>query len=79
MDELRIGRKIVIVDGVGYPAVGSICGVSNSAIASTLNAPVLLASYHSPVHVDVVIDVLIDVWVCRLVGRVLATLWTRLI
>lgn len=39
---LRVGRKVVIVDGVGYPAVGSVCGVSNAAIAATLHAPVLL-------------------------------------
>lgn len=30
------------MDGVGYPAVGSICGVSNADVAATLNAPVLL-------------------------------------
>jgi AAA domain len=32
----------VIVDGVGYPAVGSICGVSNAHIARALNIPVVL-------------------------------------
>lgn len=26
-------RKIIVVDGVGYPAVGSICGLSNADIA----------------------------------------------
>lgn len=31
-----------MVDGVGYPAVGSICGVSNGDVAASLNAPVLL-------------------------------------
>lgn len=31
-----------MVDGVGYPAVGSICGVSNADVAATLDAPVLL-------------------------------------
>jgi len=29
-------KKIVLVDGVGYPAVGSICGVSNADIALAL-------------------------------------------
>lgn len=33
---------MVIVDGVGYPAVGSICGVSNADVAHALRAPVLL-------------------------------------
>mmetsp|Transcript_13297 Transcript_13297/g.15560 ORF Transcript_13297/g.15560 Transcript_13297/m.15560 type:complete len:317 (+) Transcript_13297:121-1071(+) len=36
------GRKVVIIDGVGYPAVGSIVGLSNAAVAAALNAPVLL-------------------------------------
>lgn len=31
-----------MVDGVGYPAVGSICGVSNGDVAAALDAPVLL-------------------------------------
>ena len=31
-----------MVDGVGYPAVGSICGVSNGDVAAALGAPVLL-------------------------------------
>jgi len=38
----REGRRIVIVDGVGYPAVGSICGISNASVAKYLNSPVLL-------------------------------------
>lgn len=35
-------RKFVLVDGVGYPAVGSICGISNANTAAALKAPVLL-------------------------------------
>jgi len=34
--------KVVIVDGVGYPAVGSICGVSNADTALICDAPVLI-------------------------------------
>jgi cobyrinic acid a,c-diamide synthase len=33
---------LVIVDGVGYPSVGSICNVSNGHVARALRAPVLL-------------------------------------
>uniref|UniRef100_K3WKW7 DRTGG domain-containing protein n=1 Tax=Globisporangium ultimum (strain ATCC 200006 / CBS 805.95 / DAOM BR144) TaxID=431595 RepID=K3WKW7_GLOUD len=33
VDEVGRGKKVVVVDGVGYPAVGSICGVSNAAVA----------------------------------------------
>eukprot|EP00469_Lotharella_globosa_P007512 CAMPEP_0167784280 /NCGR_PEP_ID=MMETSP0111_2-20121227/7548_1 /TAXON_ID=91324 /ORGANISM="Lotharella globosa, Strain CCCM811" /LENGTH=311 /DNA_ID=CAMNT_0007675331 /DNA_START=158 /DNA_END=1093 /DNA_ORIENTATION=+ len=40
--KLAQGKKYVIVDGVGYPSVGSICGLSNAHIANKLNAPVLL-------------------------------------
>ena len=40
--EISHGKKIIIVDGVGYPAVGSICGISNAAVAKRLNAPVIL-------------------------------------
>ena len=33
VDELAKGKDIVIVDGVGYPSVGSICGTSNADVA----------------------------------------------
>jgi dethiobiotin synthetase len=36
------GARVVVVDGVGYPSVGSICGVCNAAVARALGAPVLL-------------------------------------
>eukprot|EP00512_Aurantiochytrium_limacinum_P003128 CAMPEP_0171499648 /NCGR_PEP_ID=MMETSP0958-20121227/8548_1 /TAXON_ID=87120 /ORGANISM="Aurantiochytrium limacinum, Strain ATCCMYA-1381" /LENGTH=314 /DNA_ID=CAMNT_0012034233 /DNA_START=190 /DNA_END=1131 /DNA_ORIENTATION=+ len=36
------GRRLVVVDGVGYPAVGSICGLSNAAMAKRIGAPVVL-------------------------------------
>ncbi|MEM7700177.1 MAG: AAA family ATPase [Verrucomicrobiota bacterium] len=42
MQEIGRGKKIVIVDGVGYPAVGSVCGVSNGDIAEAIGSPVLL-------------------------------------
>ena len=32
----------MLIDGVGYPSVGSICGISNAQVASFLNACVLL-------------------------------------
>ena len=40
--QISVGKRIVLVDGVGYPAVGSICGVSNADVAAALNVPVLL-------------------------------------
>ncbi len=39
---LRQRHKFVVVDGVGYPAVGSICGISNAQMAKALQAPVWL-------------------------------------
>ncbi len=36
------GRRLVIVDGVGYPGVGSCVGCSNAQVASALGAPVVL-------------------------------------
>ncbi|DBA03888.1 TPA: hypothetical protein N0F65_004578 [Lagenidium giganteum] len=36
------GKQVVVVDGVGYPAVGSICGVSNARVAHAIGAPVVL-------------------------------------
>jgi len=42
--KLAQGKRYVLVDGVGYPAVGSVCGVSNATVARLLNAPVLLVS-----------------------------------
>lgn len=42
LKEISRGTKIVIIDGVGYPAVGSICGVSNAHVAKKLKSPVVL-------------------------------------
>ncbi|ETV92882.1 hypothetical protein, variant [Aphanomyces invadans] len=36
VDAISTGKRIVLVDGVGYPAVGSICGVSNADVAAAL-------------------------------------------
>ncbi|KAL3943484.1 MAG: hypothetical protein SGBAC_002449 [Bacillariaceae sp.] len=33
VDELAKGKKVVIVDGVGFPAVGSICETDNASVA----------------------------------------------
>eukprot|EP00551_Chaetoceros_affinis_P006061 CAMPEP_0203668120 /NCGR_PEP_ID=MMETSP0090-20130426/4824_1 /ASSEMBLY_ACC=CAM_ASM_001088 /TAXON_ID=426623 /ORGANISM="Chaetoceros affinis, Strain CCMP159" /LENGTH=625 /DNA_ID=CAMNT_0050532475 /DNA_START=69 /DNA_END=1946 /DNA_ORIENTATION=+ len=34
VDEIALGKDVVIIDGVGYPAVGSICGTDNVSVAS---------------------------------------------
>jgi dethiobiotin synthetase len=40
--DLSVGKKLVVIDGVGYPSVGSICSISNADVAQFLQAPVLL-------------------------------------
>ena len=42
VDELSEDRKVVIIDGVGFPAVGTVCGTSNADVAAALRAPVVL-------------------------------------
>lgn len=42
VQQLGRGKRLVLVDGVGYPAVGSVCGVSNADVAQALGCPVLL-------------------------------------
>jgi dethiobiotin synthetase len=42
VDKVSVGKKFVLIDGVGYPSVGSICNLSNVDVANALNVPVLL-------------------------------------
>eukprot|EP00928_Gymnodinium_smaydae_P079732 TRINITY_DN63590_c0_g1_i1.p1 TRINITY_DN63590_c0_g1~~TRINITY_DN63590_c0_g1_i1.p1 ORF type:complete len:547 (-),score=126.48 TRINITY_DN63590_c0_g1_i1:69-1595(-) len=42
VDELSAKRRVVVVDGVGFPAVGSIVGVDNADVARACRAPVLI-------------------------------------
>ena len=39
VDELAKGKDVVIVDGVGFPAVGSICGTDNASVAIASSYP----------------------------------------
>ena len=39
VDRVARGKRIVLVDGVGFPAVGSICGTSNAAVAMACGYP----------------------------------------
>ena len=41
VDRVARGKRVVLVDGVGFPAVGSICGTSNAAVAMACGYPVL--------------------------------------
>ncbi|KAJ0407548.1 hypothetical protein P43SY_006866 [Pythium insidiosum] len=38
VEEIGRGKRVLIVDGVGYPAVGSICGVGDAIDSFNLNA-----------------------------------------
>lgn len=42
VDELAEGRRVVIIDGVGFPGVGSCVGVDNADVAKACRAPVLM-------------------------------------
>jgi dethiobiotin synthetase len=39
VDRVARGKRVVLVDGVGFPAVGSICGTSNAAVALACGYP----------------------------------------
>ena len=39
VDKLAEGKRVVIVDGVGFPAVGSICGTDNASVARASGYP----------------------------------------
>lgn len=42
MKQLSVGKILVLVDGVGYPGVGSCVGCSNAQVAERLGIPVVL-------------------------------------
>jgi hypothetical protein len=39
VDQVARGRRVVLVDGVGFPAVGSICGTDNVAVLCACSYP----------------------------------------
>jgi cobyrinic acid a,c-diamide synthase len=41
VDKIAAGKRLVVIDGVGYPAVGSICGLSNADVALATGASVV--------------------------------------
>jgi len=58
VDKLALNKKVVIIDGVGYPAVGSITGTDNASVArvcgqsfSLLNSTTAANKERSPVPV----------------------------
>lgn len=44
VEQLKTTHKFILIDGVGYPGVGSCVGCSNRDVARRLNAPVLMIS-----------------------------------
>lgn len=44
VDELCKGKKFCLIDGVGFPGVGSCVGASNADLARTVRAPVVLVA-----------------------------------
>jgi dethiobiotin synthetase len=41
VDEAAQGKRVVLVDGVGFPAVGSICGTDNASVSRACGYPVI--------------------------------------
>jgi hypothetical protein len=39
VDELAVGKSVIVIDGVGFPAVGSICGTDNASVALASSYP----------------------------------------
>ena len=39
VDELARGKRVVMIDGVGFPSVGSICGTDNATVARACGYP----------------------------------------
>jgi hypothetical protein len=39
VDNLAVNKKVIIIDGVGYPAVGSITGTDNASVAKVCGRP----------------------------------------
>lgn len=40
VDRVAAGKQVVLVDGVGFPAVGSICGTDNASVSRACGYPV---------------------------------------
>lgn len=41
VDRIAAGKRLVLVDGVGFPAVGSICGTDNASVLKACSYPIL--------------------------------------
>ena len=54
VDRLAIGKRVVIIDGVGFPAVGSICGTDNASVARSSGYPGMSGGQRIPPGVLVV-------------------------
>ncbi|KAJ1460857.1 P-loop containing nucleoside triphosphate hydrolase protein [Pelagophyceae sp. CCMP2097] len=42
VDAIAVDKSLVVIDGVGFPAVGSVVGCSNAAVARAVTAPVVI-------------------------------------
>lgn len=54
VDNIARGKKIVLVDGVGFPAVGSICGTDNASVSKACGYPAGTAQNRHPMGVVLV-------------------------
>uniref|UniRef100_A0A7S4JPS6 DRTGG domain-containing protein n=1 Tax=Odontella aurita TaxID=265563 RepID=A0A7S4JPS6_9STRA len=47
VDNIAKSKRVVLIDGVGYPAVGSICGTDNAAVAAACGIPLWVEGHHA--------------------------------
>lgn len=49
VDRLARGKQVILVDGVGFPGVGSICGTDNPSVLKACGYPVLVGDHSDEV------------------------------
>lgn len=54
VDELAQGKRVVLIDGVGFPSVGSICGTDNTSVARACGYPTTNDGDRTPATVLIV-------------------------
>jgi hypothetical protein len=54
VDELAQGKRVIMIDGVGFPSVGSICGTDGASVARACGYPTNNNGERAPVPVLVV-------------------------
>ena len=54
VDKLAQGKRVIMIDGVGFPSVGSICGTDNTSVARACGYPTINDGDRTPAAVLIV-------------------------